>query len=202
MRHSPDESCGLARVDCLKEPLVEILRATERPEEYVQAATCMRCEQFEKESKLSKTKTNKVAPSRRYISNHTLSCCSFWGILALDMKSNVFCEEAEGLGRRWNVWMHQAGCPKTSGNRPKAQQSWRAGKELPAAGVCVGTVGLDAPYQLGTVERNGHVWKRTTAKVIESKEIKGMKSMRMLSGEVNTVVNGKRRAGSLPKGWS
>ena len=41
-------------------------------------------------------------------------------------------------------------------------------KELSAAGVYCGSIGLEAPYQLGKVERHGDIWKKIAGKVIET----------------------------------
>ena len=62
-------------------------------------------------------------------------------------------------------------------------------KELSAAGVYCGSIGLKAPYQLAKVERHGDIWKKIASKVIETKNLTGMKSMMRLAHEVNAVVN-------------
>ena len=64
-------------------------------------------------------------------------------------------------------------------------------KELSAAGVYCASIGLEAPYQLGKVERHGDIWKTIAAKVIENKSIRGARAMATVAGEVTAVVNEK-----------
>ena len=40
-------------------------------------------------------------------------------------------------------------------------------KELAAAGVYVGNIGLEAPYQLGKVERHGDMWKKVAGRTVQ-----------------------------------
>ena len=68
-------------------------------------------------------------------------------------------------------------------------------KEISAAGVYCASIGLEAPYQLGKVERHGDIWKTITAKVIENKSIRGARAMATVAGEVTAVVNEKNRTG-------
>ena len=56
---------------CLKEPLIEILRASACPEEYVRAAKYFKCPECERNKKLP-TQTSKVALPRPYIFNHAI----------------------------------------------------------------------------------------------------------------------------------
>ena len=76
-------------------------------------------------------------------------------------------------------------------------------KELAAAGVYASTIGLEAPYQLGKVERHGAIWKVTAAKVIEQKGIVGLHNMMNLATVVNSVVNERNRTvGFSPAQWA
>jgi len=75
-------------------------------------------------------------------------------------------------------------------------------KELSAAGVYCGSIGLEAPYQLAKVERHGDIWKKIASKVIETKNLTGMKSMRRLAHVVNVMVNEMNRTGGFsPVQW-
>ena len=70
-------------------------------------------------------------------------------------------------------------------------------RELAAANI-----GLEAPYQLGKVERHGDMWKTVASKVIESKSIKGTRAMATMATEANAVMNGMGRAGGFaPSQW-
>ena len=75
-------------------------------------------------------------------------------------------------------------------------------KELSAAGVYCASIGLEAPYQLGKVERHGGIWKDIAAKGIEAKAIRGLRGMATLAAEVTGVVNEKSRVGGFsPSQW-
>jgi hypothetical protein len=76
-------------------------------------------------------------------------------------------------------------------------------EELSAAGVICASIGLEAPYQLGKVERKGGVWKDIAHKVIEAKQIEGIAKIRLVIHEVNAVVNEMSRAGGFsPAQWA
>ena len=73
---------------------------------------------------------------------------------------------------------------------------------MSAAGIYCGNIGLEAPRQLGKVERLGDDWKKTAARVIETKEIRGLDQMRLLAAEGNAVMNEARRVGGFsPCQW-
>ena len=72
-------------------------------------------------------------------------------------------------------------------------------KELSAAGVYCGSTGLEAPYQLGKVERHGDIWKKIAAKVIETKNIKGAQGMKLVAAEVNSVERDEQSRRILPR---
>ena len=75
-------------------------------------------------------------------------------------------------------------------------------KDLSAAGVYCGSIGLEAPYQLAKVERHGDIWKKIAGKVIETKNLAGVRSMIRLAHEVNAVVNEMNRTrGFSPVQW-
>jgi hypothetical protein len=75
-------------------------------------------------------------------------------------------------------------------------------KELSAAGVNCSNIGLEAPYQLGKVERHGDMWKKVAAKVIEEKQVRGGDMMRRMIPEINAVVNEMSRTGGFsPAQW-
>ena len=62
-------------------------------------------------------------------------------------------------------------------------------KEMSAAGIYCGSAGLEAPDQLGKVERLGNNWKKTAVGVIEAKEIRVLDQLRLLAAKVNAVMN-------------
>ena len=70
-------------------------------------------------------------------------------------------------------------------------------RELAAAGVYCASIGLEAPYQLGKVERRGATWKTGAAKVIESRSISGIRAMAAMASEVTYIVNEKNCTGGF-----
>ena len=54
-------------------------------------------------------------------------------------------------------------------------------RELNAAGCYTGSIGLEAPYQLARVEKQGDVWKKIASKVIENKGVTGIEQMNGIS---------------------
>ena len=73
---------------------------------------------------------------------------------------------------------------------------------MSAAGVYCGNIGLEAPYQIGTVERHGGIWKKVAGRVIETREVRGIEAMRRMACEVNSVVNEMTRTGGFsPAQW-
>ena len=52
---------------------------------------------------------------------------------------------------------------------------------MSAAGVYCGSTGLEAPYQLGKVEKHGEIWKAIAAKGIENKSVSGFDQMRRMT---------------------
>ena len=101
-----------------------------------------------------------------------------------------------------NHWVSWAGYPKELTADRGLNNRGVFCKELSAAGVYCGNIGLEAPYQLGKVERHGSMWKQIAAKVIEEKHVVGFDAMRRMSMEVNAVVNEQNRTGGFsPAQW-
>ena len=74
---------------------------------------------------------------------------------------------------------------------------------MSAAGVYCNSIGLETPKQLGMVERHGGLWKKVAAKVVQEREIKEPRWTKIMSTDVNAVVNGQNRAGGLsPAQWA
>ena len=57
-------------------------------------------------------------------------------------------------------WVQWAGYPKYIVADRGLHNRGIFAKELSAAGVYCGNIGLEAPYQLGKVERHGDIWKK------------------------------------------
>ena len=92
-------------------------------------------------------------------------------------------------------WVSWAGYPRQVAADRGLNDRGVFARALAAAGVHTANIGLEAPYQLGKVERHGDMWKTVASKVVESKSIKGMRAMTTMATEVNAVMNGMGRAG-------
>ena len=100
------------------------------------------------------------------------------------------------------TWISWAGYPKELVADRGLNNRGILCKELSAAGVYCGSTGLEAPYQLGIVERHGSMWKKIAAKVIESREVSGLEPMMRMAAEVNSVANEMNRVGGFsPSQW-
>ena len=74
--------------------------------------------------------------------------------------------------------------------------------EMSVASVQVTNIGLEAPYQLGKVERAGKTWKHMMKKAVHAKQVKGLADMRLLASEMNAVRNDTARVGGFsPSQW-
>ena len=61
---------------------------------------------------------------------------------------------------------------------------------------------MEAPYQLGKVERHGDIWKKVAGRVVQNKSVQGFAAMRRLAGEVNATINEMSRVGGFsPAQW-
>ena len=99
-------------------------------------------------------------------------------------------------------WISWAGYPKKLVTDRGLNNRGVFRKELEAAGVDCSNIGLEAPYQLGKVERHGGIWKTVATKVIDAKQISGWDSMCLMVHEVNAVVNEMSRTGGFsPAQW-
>ena len=99
-------------------------------------------------------------------------------------------------------WVSWAGYPKEISADRGLNNRVIFRKELSAAGVYCGSIGLEAPYQLGKTERRGGMWKDVAVKVIVSKNIVGWEAMSRMTAEINAVVNEMRRTGGFsPAAW-
>ena len=59
--------------------------------------------------------------------------------------------------------------------------------EMSSAGVQASNVGLEPPYQLGTNEREGGVWKTIANKMVAVEGETGMSDMRPMASEINAA---------------
>ena len=75
-------------------------------------------------------------------------------------------------------------------------------KEMSAAGVHCGLIGLEAPNQLGKTERHGGMWKDVAEKVVTAKKLHTLREMTLLAAETISVMNEMNRSGGFsPAQW-
>ena len=75
-------------------------------------------------------------------------------------------------------------------------------KELAAAGVQVTNIGLEAPYQLGSIEKAGKDWKMIAKSVVRARHVTGIDEAKLLAAEVNCTKNDMLRVGGFsPTQW-
>jgi hypothetical protein len=206
----------------LKGPLIEILKATKAPDENIRAAKHFKCDECERTKQVPR-QTSKVSLPTPYIFNDELGIdvnylkdcdgTTFKLLNLVDMGTGfqMAWVLSEGKGTPSSLqcldtvmqhWVSWAGYPRKLRSDRGLNNRGVLLKELSAAGVDCSNIGLEAPYQLGKVERHGDMWKKIAAKVIETKEIRGVDAMRMVSAEVNAVINGMSRVGGFsPAQW-
>ena len=68
---------------------------------------------------------------------------------------------------------------------------------MAAASVQVTNIGLEAPYQLGKVERAGKTWKAMMKKAIVNQEVRGLHDIKLLANEMNAIRADMARIGGF-----
>lgn len=207
---------------CSRETLVQILRLAKMSEEYVSAAKHLRCRACEATVKLP-TQTSKVALPPPYTFNfcvgmdvnylHDSAGVVYQLLNIVDLGTTFQMEVVVGEGTgnprsahlldtvmaRWISW---AGYPKRIVLDRGTSTKGVFTSEVSKAGVHISTIGLEAPYQIGRVERRGGVWKDIAEKVIADKHITGIANISRLADEINSIVNSQYRTGGFsPSQW-
>ena len=207
---------------CSRETLVQILRLAKMPEEYVNAARHLRCRGCEATVKLP-TQTSKVALPPPCVFNFCLGMDVSYlhdsaGVvyqllnivdLGTTFQMEIVVGEGTGVPRSAHLldtvmarWVSWAGYPKRIVLDRGTSTKGVFNSELSKAGVHLSTIGLEAPYQIGRVERRGGVWKDIAEKVIADKRITGMANISRLADEINSIVNSQYRTGGFsPSQW-
>mgnify|MGYP000190793998 FL=1 len=171
-----------------KGPLIEILKASRAPEEYIEAAKHFRCPDCDRKLHLPK-QTSKVSLPPPYVFNHTVGVdvnyladaggetCMLFNMVCLGTSFQVEVPLRYGKGTPTSStcldvfmmhWVSWAGFPKEVVSDRGLNNRGIFAKELSAAGVYCGSIGLEAPYQLGKVERHGDIWKKVAGRVVQN----------------------------------
>jgi hypothetical protein len=203
---------------CPKAPLYEILKAAKCPREYFDSCKYFRRESCGRTQHLPK-QTHKVALPKPYVFNHTAGIdinfvhdCDgetymLMNIVDIGTGFQIECYLHVGHGTPKSLecledafmlyWVSWAGYLQRIVSDRGLNNRGAFCKELSAAGVICASIGLEAPYQLGKVERKGGVWEDIAQKVTEAKQIEGIAEIRLVIHEVNAVVNEMSRAGGF-----
>jgi hypothetical protein len=180
-----------------KQPLYELLKAAKCPPEYLEASKYFKCDTCSRTQHLPK-QTQKVSPPKPYIFNDRVGIdvdyimdydgktVMLLNIVDLGTGFQIQCPLRLGHGTPKSIecldaymmyWVSWAGYPKMLVTDRGLNNRGVFRKELEAAGVDCTNIGLEAPYQLGKVERHGGIWKTVATKVIDAKQISGWNSM-------------------------
>ena len=97
---------------------------------------------------------------------------------------------------RWAGWPKLVRCDRGTHNRGVF------GSTLTKNGVAISRAGLEAPEQIGRVERRGDMLKKMMSKVIKDTHASGRESMDMILREcLNAVNETTRHCGFSPAQW-
>ena len=213
LRHLPEEA------------LVQMLRAARAPQDCISAAKTFRCQGCD--NTRPRPQTHKVSPPRPCTFNHEVGVdvCEivhsagvrYWRFSIL----NTVCmgtthdqawivREFESLGspsshaclrafvHGWTRW---AGWPKLVRCDRGTYNGGVFGSTLAKNGVVIRPAGLEAPEQIGRVERRGAMLKKMS-KVIKDTHASGRESMDMiLSKCLNAANEMARHGGFAPAQW-
>ena len=201
--------------------LVELLKASKAPPEYVTAARSFVCNDCN--STKPNPQSKKVALPRPYIFNHAVSVdvldlhdadgknYAYLSILCLGTKFHVVvclgqiegvptsqaCLDAFNTGWvGWAGWPTDVVCDRGLHNRGAFA------KQLGAVGISISQIGFESPEQLGSGERHGGLWKDLARRVVTARKLVGESQMTMLSAEVTSIKNEQSRHGGFaPCQW-
>jgi hypothetical protein len=202
--------------------LIEVLKGAKADPEYIAAARHFRCEDCSVVQKLPK-QTSKVSAPKPYEFNHTVgvdvnniidtegSSFQLMNIVCVgtSLQIEIPMQCAHGmpssklcLDTFMEQWVAHYGYPKVIRCDRGLHNRGVFYKEMDAAGVQVTNIGLETPYQIGKVEREGDVWKKIAKKVIEARGVAGFDQIKMMACEVNaTKMDMSRVGGFAPSQW-
>ena len=206
---------------CPPRTLVEILRASGAKPEYVQAARTMRCDGCDAHKQ--KAQTSKSALPRSYGFNISLGIDIFevkdsngqrYSVLNLVCLGTTFQQAIlvrEGGGQlpssqcyelfetHWAQW---AGYPKEVISDRGLHNRGSFAKSLSARGIQVINVGVEAPEQIGRVERHGGILKSMVLKVASDLGVSGIEEMKAVVAQCVRQKNSmSRKQGFSPTQW-
>ena len=204
-----------------REALVQMLRAARAPQDCANAAKTYRCQGCDNTK--PRSQTHKVSPPRPYAFNHEVGVDVFEIVDSVGMRFsilNAVCmgttyhqawivRVSETLGSpsphaclrafvhgwtRWAGWPGLVRCDRRTHNRGVFSST------LAKNGVMIRLAGLEAPEQIGRVERRGEMPKKMMSKVIKDTHASGKESMDMILNECWNAANELTRHGGFAPG--
>ena len=206
-----------------REALVRMLRAALSPQDYINAAKSFRCQGCDNTK--PRPQAHKVSPPRPYTFDHEVgvdvfeivdSVCMRFSILnAVCMETTydqaLIVRESETLGSpslhaylrafvhgwtRWAGWPGLVRCDRGTHNRGVFSSTLAKNR------VVIGHAGLEAPDQIGRVDRRGDMLKKMMSKVIKDTHTSDRESMDMILSEcLNAANEMTRHGGFAPAQW-
>ena len=171
-----------------------MLRAARAPQDYFSAAKTFRCQGCDNTK--PRPQTHKVSPPRPYTFNHEVGVDVFQIVDSVGVRFsilNAVCmgnthdqawvvRESETLGSPSSHaclpafvhgWTRRAGWRKLVRSDRGTHSRGVFGSSLAKNGVMIRPAGLEAPEQIGRVERRGGMLKKMMSKVIKDKHASG-----------------------------
>ena len=205
-----------------KEALVQMLRVARAPQDCFSAAKTFRCQRCDNTK--PRPQTHKVSPPRPWTFNHEVGVDVFEIVDSVGMRFsilNAVCmgttldqawivRESETLGSPsshaclgafvhgwtcWAGWPELVRCYRGTHNRDGF------GSILAKNGVAIRPADLEAPAQIGRVERRGAMLKNMMSKVIKDTHASGRESMDMILSECLNANEMARHGGFPPAQW-
>ena len=205
-------------------PTERLVRAARAPRRYINDVKTFRCQGCDNAKPIPQT--HKVFPPRPYTFNHEVGVDVFEMVDSIFMRfsiMNAVCigttydqawivRESESLGSPSSHarlrpfvhgWTHWASWPKLDRCDQGTHNGGVFGSTLAKNGVVISPAGLEAPEQLGRLERRGAMLKKKMmSKVIKDTHASGRESMDMILSEcLNAANEMTRHGGFAPAQW-
>ena len=200
-----------------------MLGAARAPQDYINATKTFGCLRLE--STKPRRQTHKVSPPRPYTFNHEVGVDVFEIVDSVGMRFSILNAVCMGTtyDQAWIVresenpgspsshaclqafvdgWTRWAGWPKLVRCDRGTHNGCVFVSTLAKNGVASRPAGLEAPEQIGRMERLGAMLKKMMSKVIKDTHVSGRESMDMILSECLNAVNEMTRHGNFaPIQW-
>lgn len=206
---------------CPKNVLIQILKASRAPKEYLDAVASFRCESCEVNK--PEPQTHKTSVPRPYVFNDCIGLDVFeiydsvgtrYSALNMICQGTTFqlvyiLKSGGGqpssracLDAMLNTWIIWAGYPKEVVVDRGLHNRGTFSRHLAAHGVTIKQAGLEGAEQIGRTERHGGIFKDIYKKVCKDKSLVGIEEVRMATAEICSIKNnGYRKGGFTAQQW-